>query len=122
MAEIEGTVHVISDDTSQIAALAEIGRVLHLTVRAFPTSEAYRLACTDRPLCVIFANGDLGQTLPDAARGVPIIALTDAADVSNAVNAMRAGATNVLERPVSRGTFLATLRAIIGDARRDAPL
>jgi two-component system response regulator FixJ len=124
------TVFVVDDDAQLRSALTLLLETEGFRVRAYPSARAFLDACDPNSRgCLILDVGmpemdglTLQQTL--LARGVhlPIIFLTGQGDIAKAVQAVRAGAADFMEKPVSEESLLGRIRAVLADeARRCAP-
>src|SRR3569623_506944 len=121
------TVHVVDSDFNEASSIwAAINQA---GLRSLAYKDGKSFLATYQPAdvgCIV-----LELNLPDmsgldlqarlAARGIiaPLIFITGAADIPSVVKAMRAGALNVLEKPVEPQVLLDQLKlAIESDARR----
>jgi RNA polymerase sigma factor (sigma-70 family) len=121
-----GTVFVVDDDPAMRDALGWLLRSAGHTVEAFPSAEAF-LAADDpeRPGCLVLdvrMPGMDGLALQAAlnARGAsrPAVILTGHADVALAVQAVKAGAVDFLEKPFDDAVLLARVaEALAADDR-----
>ncbi|MGD2074946.1 MAG: response regulator [Gammaproteobacteria bacterium] len=134
--EIE-TVFVVDDDPSLRDALTLVLEDAGYHVQACPTARDFLEACDERTAgCAILDIGmpDMdGLALQRATvqRGIrlPILFLTGQADVPTAVRALKAGAMDFLEKPISSDKLLERVRAALAvnaaqreEARRRALL
>jgi DNA-binding NtrC family response regulator len=94
------------------ASVAGTGaRAVHLAQTAQPD-----IVVTDLPLPDL-SMIELLARLKEHAPGTQVIVLRNRANVSEAVDAMRAGAYTLIELPVDRDALLATLRKALQEAR-----
>jgi two-component system, chemotaxis family, CheB/CheR fusion protein len=116
----------VVDDDSEVretmrAVLEEGGR----TVEDYASSEAFleayhpgRDACLLIDACLPGMNGlELLQRLHDAGHQLPSIMITGNGDVPMAVQAMKAGAVDFIEKPVSRGELLESIERALEQSR-----
>ena len=122
-------VHVVDDDDSLRAALLELLDAAGYEARGYASTGAFLLQpLADRPGCVLLdvrlpgpSGLELQAALAQHGIALPVIFLTGHADVPTTVRAMKAGALDVLEKPVERDTLLEALRrALAHDATQRA--
>ena len=121
-------VHVIEDDESSRNALSRLLRNAGHEVRAYSTSAEFLAHPPADAGCVVLdlrlrgASGlDLQEQLTTAANPLPIVFLTGHGDVPESVRAMKAGAVDILPKPVDAPVLLeAVSRAIARDAETRA--
>jgi FixJ family two-component response regulator len=120
-------IHVVDDDESMRMALIELLRTVGFdTIGYRSTGEFLLNSLSDKHGCLLLdiqLSGPSGLELQAALirRGVavPIIFLTGHADVSSRVHAIKAGAIDLLEKPVARESlFEAMERALASDIAR----
>jgi FixJ family two-component response regulator len=118
-------IHVVDDDESLRAALLDLLDAAGFEARGYASTGEFLLhPPPDRPGCVLLdvrMPGPSGLDLQAAPQrqgvALPVIFLTGHADVATSVRAMKAGAVDFLEKPVSRDTLLDALqRALARDA------
>ena len=112
--------------SSEERRLARLTRELGLRVRTFPRTEEFLdMAAFLAPGCVLI---DLRRAKPDVAsiaielraRSIPLKAIVigpDDGDVATAVEAMKSGAADYLQPPVTDGALRAALASITADKR-----
>jgi two-component system, LuxR family, response regulator FixJ len=127
-----GTVHIIDDDEGLRESLAFLLRSAHIEVLTYPSATAFLDAIPGAGLnCVITdvrmpgMNGiDLLKRLRELKIDVPVIVITGHGDVPLAVEAMKNGAIDFLEKPFDDEILLASVKAAIarqgGDSKRNA--
>ena len=121
----------VIDDDSHVregirAVLEQAGR----TVEDYPTCEAFLEAYRpDRGACVLidaYLPGMTGlqllQRLHDAGHRLPAIMITGNADVSMAVQAMKAGASDFIEKPIGPTELVASVERALEQARDPSKL
>jgi len=120
------SVFVVDDDPAVRKALARLFRANGWAVETFGSAEAL-LAREEAPppACLVLdvnlpdLDGlDLQRRLAEAGRAAPILFLTGHGDVPTSVRAMKAGATDFLQKPVKAEILLAAVReAVAADAQ-----
>ena len=113
---------VVDDDAGLRTAIEQMGTSAGLEVQAFGSAEEFLTAIPkhDGPCCLILdqrmsglSGLGLQQQLLRSGVHLPIIFLTGFADVRSAVQAMRAGAFDVLEKPFHPGMLLDRIKAAL---------
>lgn len=107
-------IFVVDDDESVRKALSRLIRSVGLEVQAFASAAAFLAhPRPDRPACVVLdlrMPGASGLSVQDAlARtdaDIPVVFLTGHADVPTSVRAMKAGALDVLQKPMNEQELL----------------
>jgi two-component system CheB/CheR fusion protein len=121
-------VYVIDDDSHVRDTISTLLIAEGYAVLAYPSAEAF-LAAERAPSggCLLVdaampgMNGmELLRQLRAAHAGLPSIVITGRSDVSVAVAAMRAGASDFIEKPVSRVELLASIARVIEQSRDSA--
>ena len=120
-------VHVIDDDEAVRQSLkfllesASIGVETHASATEF-----LRLLPEVEPACVItdvrmpnISGIDLLRRLREFKRGIPVIVITGHGDVALAVEAMKIGAADFLEKPFDDEALLASVRSAINSHGRE---
>jgi FixJ family two-component response regulator len=127
-AQVDDKVVIVIDNddemrTALTTALGSPGRV----VRSFASAEEFLASniVHDRPMCVVsevrlraLSGLGLQKQLQDSGSRVPIIFLTDSADVAVAVQAIRAGGFDYLKKPVHRQFLLERIEQALDDDAR----
>lgn len=118
-------VRVVDDDPDLRKSLTLMLRCEGWGVRAYPSAEAFFLDCTRKPGCVIMdirMNGMSGveaqQEMIRRHINLPIIFLTGHGDVDIAVETMREGAVDFLQKPVNPDRLLSALTTYAGRSCR----
>lgn len=123
----EGTVYVVDDDPAIREAIAVLARSVHLPVREFDSAlaflEAYTPAgpaCLVTDVCLPGMDGlELQQVLAERDPGLPVIVVSGHGDIAMAVEMMRRGALDFIEKPFRNHILLERLReALERDAER----
>jgi two-component system response regulator FixJ len=120
-------VHVIDDDDALRGALARLLTSAGLGVRAYASAQAFLdgLETLDRG-CVVtdvrmpgLSGLELLRRLRPRADEFPVIVLTGRADVAMAVNALKDGASDFIEKPFESEVLLAAVRAALAGLNHD---
>ena len=104
-------VHVIDDDEAARDSLAFLLGTAKIDVKTYESaSEFLKVAATVTSGCVItdvrmpdISGIDLLRRMKELRVGLPVIVITGHADVQLAVEAMKIGAADFLEKPFRRG-------------------
>jgi two-component system response regulator FixJ len=115
------TVFVVDDDGPALDSLVMLLRSDGLSARGFPSAEAFMAAfdpeargCVITDLRMPGMDGvELIRALRVAGSGLPVIVITGHADVSRAVDAMKAGANDFLEKPYESEVILRAVRSCL---------
>jgi two-component system, LuxR family, response regulator FixJ len=128
----DAVVHVIDDDEALRESVAFLLRSAHIEVRTYDSAvaflaapEAFKSGCIVTDVRMPEVSGmDLLQRLRERGVSVPVIVVTGHADVPLAVQAMKMGAVDFIEKPFDDDLFIASIRSALGrlesDGRRDA--
>jgi len=110
-------IHIVDDDTDHLSALCDLVTAAGYKVRGFEVAQDLMGALSDRPDLVISdlrMPGMDGLGLLRAVReqtlAVPVVLLTGHGDVAHAVEAIRAGAEDFLEKPYDSAHLLSVIR------------
>jgi two-component system response regulator FixJ len=126
----ESTVHVIDDDEALRDSLTFLLRTARLDVLSYPSATAFLEALPEANLsCVItdvrmpgMSGIDLLRRLRERKISVPVIVITGHGDIPLAVEAMRIGAIDFLEKPFDDEVLIASVKAALrqkeGEAKR----
>ncbi|MFC0219263.1 response regulator FixJ [Pseudochelatococcus lubricantis] len=120
-----GPVHVIDDDESVRDSLSFLLEGMNLTVLTYPSAEAF---LEQRPWglggCIVtdvrmpgISGIDLLRILKEKGIDLPVIVITGNADIPLAVDAMKIGASDFLEKPFDDETLLAGIRIALDGSR-----
>jgi two-component system response regulator FixJ len=132
MTSEKGVVHVIDDDEGLRESLAFLLRTASLAVKSFASAAAFLDTLPDPSLsCVItdvrmpgISGIDLLRRLKELKITTPVIVITGHGDVALAVEAMKIGAVDFLEKPfddeVLLGSVEAALRQHGGQIKRES--
>ncbi len=117
----KGIVHVIDDDEALRDSLAFLLRTADIEVRTYASAVAFLDAVPDaRASCVItdvrmpgMSGIDLLRRLQELKIGMPVIVITGHGDVPLAVEAMKIGALDFLEKPFDDDVLLTSVRSAL---------
>jgi two-component system, LuxR family, response regulator FixJ len=121
-------VYVIDDDDAARDSLEFLLRSAKFEVRTYPSAVAFLdvLTPTIQSGCIItdvrmpqVSGLELLQRLREMGIGMPVIVITGHGDVPLAVQAMKIGAADFLEKPFSDSALLASLRSALSTQERD---
>lgn len=121
-------VHLIDDDEPVRNALSFVLEMNDLPARAYASGEAFlEIAGSLRGGCVVtdirmpgMSGLDLVKRMQERGIGLPVVVITGHGDVPLAVEAMRAGVIDFLEKPFDDEALLASIRmALSTQARAD---
>ena len=130
----EPVIYVIDDDDAVRQSLEFLLRTAGFTVRSFESAKAFlEIMPQPRSGCIItdvrmphISGIDLLRRVQDLGIDIPVIMITGHGDISLAVEAMKIGATDFLEKPFDDDQLLAALRSTLsrdaGMAERKAEL
>lgn len=118
-----GPVHVIDDDESVRDSLSFLLGSMNLTVLTYPSAEVF---LAQRPWglggCIVsdvrmpgISGIELLRTLKDKGVDLPLIVITGNADIPLAVEAMKAGASDFLEKPFDDAVLLSAIETALGN-------
>jgi len=114
-------VHVIDDDEAIRQSLAFLLQAAKLEVKTYASAIAFLEALPDTASgCVItdvrmpgMSGVDLLRRLKELKIGVPVIVITGHGDVALAVEAMKVGAVDFLEKPFDDDVLLASVQSAL---------
>jgi two-component system response regulator FixJ len=121
-------IHVIDDDDAARASLAFLLESSGYTVTEYPSADAFlkqldtvAAGCVVTDLRMPGTSGlDLVRRLRETGRPFAVIVVTGHGDVPLAVEAMKDGALDFLEKPYSDETMLTAVRMAVDRQGRDA--
>lgn len=123
------TVHVIDDDEGVRRTLAFVLASAGFAPRLFSSAEAFVAEGTPSsgPSCVLtdvrlpgMTGLELIRRLRDAGSSCPVIAMSGVGDIDTAVEAMKLGAVDFLQKPLRPNQTVAAVRAAIATEVRVA--
>ena len=126
----EADAHVIDDDQAVRESIEFLLRSARLTVKTYETASAFlAVAPTIGSGCVItdvrmpgMSGIDLLRRLKEMGIGLPVIVITGHGDVPLAVEAMKFGAVDFLEKPFDDDVLLASVRSALDRSHASAQL
>ncbi len=117
------TVYIVDDDPDVRESMAMMIQSMGLEAEPYPSAEAFLDGCgdaTDSPKCMVLdvrlpglSGLGLQQMLAAEGKGMPTIMISGCADIPTAITAMRAGAVDFLEKPISSRTLAVRIREAI---------
>ena len=118
---VEPVIHVIDDDEAIRESLAFLLDTAGMTSRTYDSAETFLANLADlAPGCVVtdlrmpgLSGLDLVQRLKEIELAIPVIVITGHGDVSLAVEAMKAGVSDFIEKPFDDEIILSALRAAL---------
>ena len=130
MAHSNGVVHVVDDDAAIRDSLGFLLQVNRIAYRLFDSAQAFLedlpprgAGCLLTDVRMPEINGlELVRRLRGQGWDDPVIVMTGHADVALAIEAMKAGVSDFIEKPFDDEMLLAALRTALetGHARREA--
>src|SRR6266571_1118775 len=117
----DAVVHVIDDDDAARDSLAFLLQTANIEVRTYESAVAFLDRLTANPTgCIVtdirmpqMSGLDLLQRLKAQGVALPVIVMTGHGDVPLAVEAMKAGASDFLEKPYDDEAMLAAVRSAL---------
>jgi two-component system, LuxR family, response regulator FixJ len=128
MSSEKGLVHVIDDDDALRESLAFLLRTAQIDVQDYSSASAFLDALPDLNLsCIItdvrmpgLSGIDLLKRLKDLKINVPVIVITGHADVPLAVEAMKFGAIDFLEKPFDDEVLTASVHSALNSRQGES--
>jgi two-component system response regulator FixJ len=120
-------VHVIDDDDAVRDSLEFLLRTAKIDVRTYDSATAFLDALTEATTgCIVtdvrmpgMSGVDLLRQLKARGSRMPVIVITGHGDVQLAVEAMKVGAADFLEKPFDDEVLLASVRSALGRLEQD---
>jgi len=124
----DAIVHVIDDDDAARDSLEFLLRSAKVEVRTYESAKAFLEVLPNvKSGCVItdvrmpgMSGIDLLRQVRERDIGIPVIVITGHGDVPLAVEAMRIGAVDFLEKPYEDDVLLASVRSALGHGNKAA--
>jgi two-component system, LuxR family, response regulator FixJ len=124
----DSVVHVIDDDEAVRKSLAFLLGTAQVTVRSYESALSFlaniehaERGCIITDVRMPGIDGiELLRRVKDLGVGLPVIVITGHGDVPLAVEAMKAGAVDFLEKPFDDEAVLAAVRAALSQHERDS--
>ena len=128
MSSDKAIVHVIDDDDAVRESLAFLLGAAGIEVQTYESAVAFldvapkvKLGCVITDVRMPELSGvDLLRRLQELKLGVPVIVITGHGDVPLAVEAMKIGAVDFLEKPFDDEVLLASVRSALNQLDRDS--
>lgn len=124
MNELAPVVFIVDDDEHVRTALARLIRIAGYNVQTFDSAESFigRADQKDGPACLLLDLQLPGLSGPALQRQLhewlPIIFISGHGDMSSAIDAMKAGASDFLSKPISDSVLLDALERALERATR----
>lgn len=123
----KAVVHVIDDDEAMRQSLAFLLEAVGMEVQTYESAVAFlEVAPTVKAGCVItdvrmpgLSGVELLRQLRERKLGIPVIVITGHGDVPLAVEAMKIGAMDFLEKPFDDEALLASVRSALNQLDQD---
>src|SRR3984885_6661550 len=123
----DAVVHLIDDDEGVRQAVSFLLTTMGFAVRVYPSAVVFLDALPSlQPGCIVtdvrmpgMDGLSLQRELRSRGVGLPVIVITGHADVPLAVEAMKAGAVDFIEKPFNDDTLLSAIRVAIDHHARD---
>ena len=123
-------VFVVDDDPAFCAAMCSVLEDSGVTARAFPTGEAFLSAYRPAPDECVLIDGYLPgmngiallRRLREAGHQLPVIMITGQSDVPMVVRAMKAGASDFIEKPIGNSELLLSVGRALEQSRDSGKL
>ncbi len=123
---VRGEIYVVDDDPAVRDLLSVILRNEGYDVVCFADGKALLTAARGRdPLCIfldLYIPGrsglDILKHLHASGRGIPVIMMSGAGDIATAVEAVKHGACDFLEKPFRASDIIARLNEVVSAHRR----
>lgn len=117
--------YVVDDDDAMLRLIRNLLRTIDVEARCFSTAAEFFVNYTPLPCACLLTDLrmpgmdglQLQQELQRRDVGLPIIFISGVAEVSSAVDAMRAGAFDFIEKPFSAQTFLGKVQKALDHSR-----
>jgi len=122
----QGVVHVVDDEPAIRESLAMLLDASGLGCRTYADAETFLAVLPlDTPGCVVsdvrmpgMSGLDLLRVLQDRRVELPLIVITGHADVSMAVQALKEGAADFIEKPFDEKVFLKAVRGALAQGEK----
>jgi two-component system response regulator FixJ len=116
----KGIVHIIDDDEVVRESIEFLFRSAQLEVRVYESASAFLSKASEAGGCIVtdvrmpeVSGIDLLRRLKELKSTLPVIVMTGHGDVPLAVEAMKAGAVDFIEKPFDDDVMLAAVRAAL---------
>ena len=123
----KGIVHVIDDDEAMRESLSFLLGAVGIEVQTYESAEAFlKVVPAAKAGCVItdvrmpgLSGIELLRRLRELRLGIPVVVITGHGDVPLAVEAMKIGAADFLEKPFDDEALLASVRSALNQLNQD---
>jgi two-component system, LuxR family, response regulator FixJ len=123
----KGIVHVIDDDEAMRESLSFLLGAVGIEVQTYESAEAFlKVVPAAKAGCVItdvrmpgLSGIELLRRLRELKLGIPVVVITGHGDVPLAVEAMKIGAADFLEKPFDDEALLASVRSALNQLDQD---
>jgi two-component system response regulator FixJ len=120
-------VHIVDDDSAIRDALSFLMKSIGFESKTYASAETFlNQANFDRPGCLVvdvrmhgMSGLELQQVLNERGIALPVIIITGHGDVPMAVQAMKAGAVDFLEKPYDNEVLITRIRQSLEDATKE---
>jgi two-component system, LuxR family, response regulator FixJ len=124
----DNLVHVIDDDDAVRESLSFLLRTARMEVRTYESAAAFLSGLANvRSGCIItdvrmpeISGIDLLRRLKELGVGIPVIVITGHGDVQLAVEAMKIGAVDFIEKPFDDELLLIAVKSALNRSGKDA--
>ena len=124
----DNLVHVIDDDEAVRESLSFLLRTARMEVRTYESAAAFLSGLANvRSGCIItdvrmpeISGVDLLRRLKELGVGIPVIVITGHGDVQLAVEAMKIGAVDFIEKPFDDELLLTAVKSALNRSGKDA--
>jgi len=121
-------VHVIDDDDAVRESLSFLLKTARIEVRTYESAAAFLSALPKIEAgCIVtdvrmpgLSGIDLLRRLKELNVSMPVIVITGHGDIQLAVEAMKIGAADFIEKPFDDNALLAAIKSALGDWKKDA--
>jgi len=122
------TVYIVEDDEQVRDALGQLMENIGFNVETFAEAASFlELKMLNRPGCVVLdlrmprvSGIEVLETLRARGFRIPVIMVTGYGDVNSAVRAMKAGASDFIEKPVRPERLIAQVRSCLKEDQLDS--
>lgn len=122
----EPVIHIIDDDEAIRDSLDYLLGAASMTVRTYASADEFLTQLDELdPGCIVtdvrmpgMSGLELVRVLTERGMAHPVIVITGHGDISMAVEAMRAGAIDFLEKPFEHEALVASIRFALSNAPR----
>jgi two-component system response regulator FixJ len=120
-------VHIIDDDDAVRDSLEFLLKSAKIDVRSYDSANSFLQSVSEDCGCIItdvrmpgLSGVDLLRQLKARGSTMPVIVITGHGDIQLAVEAMKIGAADFLEKPFDDDVLLASVKSALGQLEKDA--